>query len=962
MKRQGAPDLDPTSQGVEPGASGGTPEHSAAGLLERDRELEELSATFADAEAGRGRLLIVEGLAGSGKSALLAALRETAAARGLGVLDARGGELERDFTFGTIRTLFERPVNDASPADQRRLLAGAAAPAAAVVAHGSIGLVDSGFGALHAIYWLATNLAATAPLLMVVDDLHWVDAASMQALSYLARRLADLPITLVVALRPDEPGAPAELIDAVCNQPDAVRARLAPLGAESVAAIVRARIPEAGDALCAACHEASSGNPFFLRELLLAIGDDPDVDRVRGSALPALGERVVRRIAHIGADAPALAQAMAVLGDGTRLVDVAAVTGVDEQSAAAAAARMTRVEILRREDPIAFSHPLVRRSIYDALTVTEHDALHAAAALALGERGAGPEVVAGHLAKVRPARSADVVARLREAARAASGRGAPGAAAEALQRALAEDAPEPGRAVLLAELGHVELLARDPVSVEHLTEARELADDPVLKARVSLDLSEILAMIGQWDELLELTSESIAALDGRDPELAMEHEVYRAVFMAYNGRYASRFREDRERLLHLTAGESWAAHALRATIASIDALTGRDIPGVLPLAESALADGRLLAERGAGGWAGAQAVGPFTLLDELDRAGEVTELVAAQARRDGSLIGTMTSLGYRAWIAERRGDLPEAEAVMETALELIMPNGLQMAMGSYFNFLWNAAGERPGIDAMLAIAETVELDESLSGATVGAFFHEARGRLALSRGDRKEAALQLRRAEPILRALHFGPVHSAWRSALAMALGPGERDEALALVAEETALADATGLVRPRGLALRFAGMVERGEDEVDKLRRSVELLERSPSRFEHARSLVALGSSLRRRGYRVDARGPLTTAVELARRCGAVGTAARAGEELLAAGARPRRPARTGPAALTVSEARVARLAASGRANAEVAQELFVSLKTVETHLSHIYAKLGLSGNGARQRLAGALRDHREG
>jgi DNA-binding NarL/FixJ family response regulator len=130
----------------------------------------------------------------------------------------------------------------------------------------------------------------------------------------------------------------------------------------------------------------------------------------------------------------------------------------------------------------------------------------------------------------------------------------------------------------------------------------------------------------------------------------------------------------------------------------------------------------------------------------------------------------------------------------------------------------------------------------------------------------------------------------------------------------------------------------------------------RTDARLEYARSLVALGSALRRRSHRTEAREPLAIAMELAHRGGADATAARALEELKATGARPRRRALTGIDALTASEARVARLVAEGRANADVAQELFVSLKTIETHLTSVYSKLGLTGPGARRRLVTAL------
>ncbi len=114
--------------------------------------------------------------------------------------------------------------------------------------------IHGGFAALHGIYWLVTNLSQAAPMVLVADDLHWVDPSSVHALAYLARRIADLPVVLVVALRPDEPGAPATPLDALCAEPGAVRITLRALGLPSVISIVRASIPQADEALCAACY------------------------------------------------------------------------------------------------------------------------------------------------------------------------------------------------------------------------------------------------------------------------------------------------------------------------------------------------------------------------------------------------------------------------------------------------------------------------------------------------------------------------------------------------------------------------------------------------------------------------------------------------------------------------------------------------------------------------------------
>jgi DNA-binding NarL/FixJ family response regulator len=152
--------------------------------------------------------------------------------------------------------------------------------------------------------------------------------------------------------------------------------------------------------------------------------------------------------------------------------------------------------------------------------------------------------------------------------------------------------------------------------------------------------------------------------------------------------------------------------------------------------------------------------------------------------------------------------------------------------------------------------------------------------------------------------------------------------------------------------------MLATGAERLSLLRESVELLETSQAKLEHARSLIALGSALRRDQLRADSRPPLRQGLELAVACGATRLADHAGEELRAAGSRPPRDLASRRDILTASELRVARLAAEGATNPEIAQELYVSLKTVETHLSHAYGKLGLSGRGSRERLPETLDD----
>ena len=442
----------------------------ASRLVDRDRELDVVAAALEAAASGTGSLVVIAGAAGTGKSALLAVAAERARALGVAVRSGRGSELEQELSFGVIRQLFEVPVRSFAPAERERLLSGAAAAAAglfedAPIDRGARG--DGGFATLHGLYWVATGIAAERPLLLTVDDAHWVDEPTLRALSFLAGRIADVPIVLVITIRSQEPSRVAAVLTSLESDPNARRMELAALGPAGVAAIVRSTIPEADDELCRAVHEASAGNPLYVRELLRTVssaGTPPTISAVAEAAAASVAERVMRRVGALGPRAPQLAAAMSALGTSGRLRDAAEVAGQSEQDSAEAARAMRRVEILGTEDPFEWVHPLVQRSIHDALTVTERDALHARAAEVLAHVGAPSGIVASHLSALRPAGSVSVVAGLLAAADEALTRDAPDVAVTFLRRALDEGADEPPRATLLLELGQVEVTRRNPAA------------------------------------------------------------------------------------------------------------------------------------------------------------------------------------------------------------------------------------------------------------------------------------------------------------------------------------------------------------------------------------------------------------------------------------------------------------------------------------------------------------------
>lgn len=935
-------------------------------LIEREVELDALRELVDGAVAGRGGLLVVEGSAGVGKSALVSSARVYANAVGLRVLGARGGELERDFAFGALRQLFEPTVTAASYRERERLFADAAAPAARALAQsrsdepGAHG--ESGFAIAHAIYWLATNLTVDAPLLISVDDLHWVDEPSLRSLAYLARRVGDLPIALIVALRTSEPDAPTMLLDALQLDQDAARLSPRALSPAAVAETVRAQLVGAGDELCSALHAVSAGNPFYLRELLRAIAaggldGEPALSAkmVEGPA-PSLSERIVRRIARVAPAAGALAAAMAVLGDGGSLQIAAVLSGLEVSEAAAVAHRLRRMEILSSDDPFAFVHPVVRRSVYDELSATERNAAHRDAARLLAESGARPEAIAAHLRLLPAAGSAAVATTLHEVAADALARAAPEVAVGLLSRALEEQADLPPRALLLFELGRAQMLLGDLAAIDTLQIALSLADDVDLRTMIVTALVELLGAAGQSEAATALIASAGREFGERDPELIVGLEAIRAVTMVYDRRQVAQFDRERRRLTRLTELDCLAAHALAALLAAVAANRCEGSQQVMSMARLALADERLLEPNSAGGWAYVQLLTALVGIDEYDEALELAERIGANSRSSGSLHGLLTGIGYRGFISARRGDLAAAEEDLRTALEVSAVSETPLWLATAFHLFQDAILERPSLDDVAARSEIWELAPPLLQTAPGAMLLEVRGRLRLARENCAGGLDDLRACADTWDALRIGPTFSSWRSALALALPAQERGSAIELVAEELVLARASGLARPEGVALRAAGILEGGKSGIDRLRESASCLARSEARLEQARSLIELGAALRRSHQRTSAREQLYVGLDMAHRCGAQRLATRAQEELLATGARPRRLVLSGVDALTISEQRVARLAAQGYSNTEVAQALYVSLKTVETHLSHAYEKLGLGGQGSRRRLEQAL------
>jgi DNA-binding CsgD family transcriptional regulator len=931
-------------------------------LLERDTELAAIDRLIGAAPGG-GRLLAIEGPPGIGKTALMGETKARGQEAGLQVLGARGSELERAFSYGVVRQLFE-PLLASLPSDERvELLAGAAALAEPLFDPDQFtaeSAGDSSLAILHGLYWLTANLAARRPLLLAIDDLHWCDLPSLRWLAYVLPRMEGLELLVVVGLRPEERGEDPALLGRILTDPLAAAIRPAPLSADAVTRTLReALTPTAEDAFCAACWEETGGNPLLLRELVHAIAEEglipveANVPRLRELEARAGSRAVSLSLSRLPPEATALARTVAMLGDDADPRHAAVLAGLDERAASEAADGLARVDILRPQPPLGFVHPLVRASVYEALTPIERDSGHRRAAHLLADAGAEPERVAAHLLRTPPAADPRVVEVLRDAARQAGSRGASESAVAYLRRALAEPPPATDRAELLLELGSAETLVSGDAAIEHLREAHALIEDPIRKAETALLLGRQLFLLrgGESDAVF---AGALDQLGDADVELARLLEAGLVTNDLFDPSLHREALERLERVRTRPADATVGEKLLLSLLAYHDARAGEPAAAVVSLARRALAGGTLVRED----VTGAAFVAPCTVLAmaDLDEVLVIYEDALAEAHKRGSTFAFAAVKVFRAQTLVWRGDLGEAEAEAREALAAGEAWGASARFaGHSAAFLADALMEQGRIDDAADVLVRAGFGEDLPDSARLLYLRDTSARLRIVRGDLAGGLAERldtgRRFEAVGSR---NPAFIAWRSPAALALLQlGEPQEARRLAEEELELARAWGAPRALGAALRTAGLVAGGKQGLPLLEEAVDVLRESPAKLEHAKARAELGAALRRANRRSQARDQLRHAVELATICGAASLAARAERELLATGARPRRIALSGVESLTPSERRIAEMAAEGPTNREIAQALFVTQRTVEVHLTSIYRKLAIS---SRSQLAAAL------
>lgn len=909
---------------------------------------------------GDGTLVLVEGPAGIGKTALVSRMLDEHAESGPPILRARGAPRETGFAYGVVRQLLEPlivPLDDAArervlegPAQRAAVLFGAVDPSATVP-------LDAGFAMLHGLYWLVVNLAREAPLVIAVDDVQWSDPPSLRFVEHLARRLDGLPVTLVLARRPGESAEADDLVQDLAREPSAIPLPLGPLGPDATCRLVRSAFDErASDEFCAACHAITGGNPLLVRQTageLARRGVAPTAEAVAGVTdlmASAIAELVASRLRTVGTDGIELVAALCVLGPSVDRVLAERVARLRPDAAGAAIGRLQALDIVALGPDLEFCHPLVRTAVEQHLGPDLLARTHRRAADVLATGGAASDAVAAHLLLAAPEGDPWVVETLLDAAHSAAARGAGDTAREMLDRALAEPPASSGTAAVVRhQLGAVVSLSDMAAAVPILTAALAESPDPRRRALIATDLAFPLMVCLR-------TRESVDRLDAartdpglRDPELAGALEATALSTAQWDLSMADDVAARLERVRPLARPDTEVGRLLLVHTGVFDAIT-HGMSGVRQV-RTAL-DAGLLGDVGAHS-------PPFglacvTLLLGGDHTGGSRHVEAGEQEvaRTGSPVGESHLANARAVRHLYRGALADAEAEAIHGLEVAeVPMGLPTLVGSLVDSLVargeieRARGELerfggqgvlpPLLGCLLLLASRIRLKVA-AGDHVG----------ALEDSDLAASWMAMLGGTTAL------PIH--WQPSAAEAhLALGDRTEARRLADLGMDVAERLGEPRARSIAHRTLAACVDGDEALALLGAAATLADTAGARLELARAQVGRAELLGPAGREDEARDALKAGYDHAVRCGATPLAERAHAALVAHGARPRRATPTGPSALTPAELRVARIAAAGRSNREAAGQLFVTVKTVEMHLSSTYRKLGIR---SRSQLAAAL------
>ena len=917
-------------------------------LIERGDLWRVAAHALGEARSGYGSVLSIEGPSGMGKTALLAAIRTLAEQSGMQVLSSAGRRRERDFRFGVIVQLVEealwgdREQGHSPLAEAARLYAPAAEAG------------EPPFEKLHGLYHLCAAVARSAPLAIVVDDADLADDASLRCLLYLVERVDKMPVAIVITRGRVARSRAPELLDEVTHHKNAKRCTLERLTPRGTQRRLAKRWPSAAaDAVADDVCSVSGGNPFLVDELAGALADLDDAPTgrfVRRTAPPSVADWALSRACEVDPRAPQLVAAAATLGQRSELRHIAAVADLDPASAAEMADTLREIGLFESTDMVSFTEPVVGRAVDRAQAPGERGERHLHAARLLAAEDADPERVGRHLLKTTRTGSPWVVDCLCIAAAIASGRAAPYAAVRYLRRALDEPPSRAKRAHIVLELGRAEATAGEPQAAGRLSAAVKVGGDVFDQARDALDTGRTLIALGRPNDALAAFDTALAEVSDADSDLAGRLRVAHATARWLTGLAdSSPLGPEPPPTEPKTASD----RALLAVHAMSKAIRGEPHTEVRELAERALDRGALLEDETADGLNYYLASGALAFADELSSAEASLTAAVQEAESRGSVLGFATASHVRAATILMRGRLNDAVTDATHALA-VENHGWRLGLGGARVVLAQVLIEKGDLDGAAVHLDAAEADQGPADPFALALLL-SRGRRKLFLGDADGAFEHFEACGEIADSLGVkNPAVAPWRADAGLARAVmGDWAEGRRLVESELSLAREFGAPGPIGRALRALASMSEPAAALEALEAAVSVFENSQAALERATTMVDFGAALRRAGRRRDALRHLPEGLELAELCGAEALVRRAMREVNAAGARPRRAAMRGTAALTAREHQVAVLAAEGLSNREIADTLVVTIKTVEWHLRHTFEKLGVK---SRRELDGIL------
>ncbi|WP_369368205.1 AAA family ATPase [Streptomyces sp. CG4] len=942
-------------------------------LIERQRELQALDAAFRELRsatdgvprARRRGLVAFTGPAGLGKTALVTEARARAAARGFTVLSGRGGETEQGSAFRVVRQLVQPSLAAMDGAELRSFLGSWYNIVAAVLgleARGPSPAPDP-TGVREGLDWVMTRLTVKkAPVVLLLDDLHWADAESLSWLASFAPRVENLPLLIVVAYRPDElPPEAGELRAWVGDQGDRPR-DLALLTADGVARIVRNEIGEnAEDQFCKECWSATGGSPFETVELAIGLGErkltgtGDDLPAMRELAAAIKGPGLIERLQRLDTATVRFAQTAAVLGSpfSPQLAASIAVLGDEAVTEAIQALRTARI-LADGHGPggeLEFLHPLIATTIYRSIRTGFRVGLHNTAAQTVLAAGYGPTAAARHLLEVPCEGSPETVACLREAAREYLRAGATEAARRLLTRALQEPPLPEDRAALLHELACATFLIEPPATVRYLRQALAEPDvDPDLRASIVFRLTQALAHTDQLAEAVAVAAEEARAAVNPRVKLRLQADQFVWSMVRTDDPDSPARSRTLARLAEKLPGRGLEERYILGLRAWDAVKRGEPRQTALTYAGKALRGGMSWTDENHGFEVPVSVALVFMYGDQPRRAEELFHKGIAECAAKGWR-GSHLALGQAlaGYIGYHRGCLAEAEDLVRDGLRIANTvAGAVPAQWFAVGILIQTLLARGRITEARALADEHHFGETPPNAVIYPDPRTVYAELLLAEGRHAEAAkLSSAVGDWLDQRAWRNPAWCPWQLRLASALVPTAPDEAVAHAREAVRRARDFGAASIIGQALHTLAEVTGGQAALDLYAQAVDQLEQSPAAYELARAQIGHGAALSRNGRLQEAADRLYQGLEGAVHCGAEALAVRAREELSAAGLRPLPLRYVQADTLTGQERRTAELTARGHPVAVIAKELRLTEQGVRQLLSSVYRKIGTDAAG---------------